>query len=138
MTQLTGRASGLFESTFERDLRAIDRVGAAAVLKELEEGELGESFWAVTLPQRFDSSSVNNPQFRTFMASQVKAQATAFLSKHALVSSMIEVQDDIHHLVPKDYLRKKRGQRQARLQPGGQLRLCRNCGKYSNRQPHAL
>lgn len=106
MTQLTSRASGSFESTFERDLRAIDRVGPVAALKELEEGELGESFWTVTLPQRFDSSSVSNPQFRAFMASQVKAQATAFLSKHALVSSMIEVQGDIHHLVPKDYLRK--------------------------------
>lgn len=90
----------------QRDLGAIDRLGAANALKALEDSEMGESFRTVTIPQRLDSSSVANPQFRTFMASQVKSQATAFLSKHSLVSTMIEIQGDIHYLVPKDYLRK--------------------------------
>ncbi|WP_236684230.1 GmrSD restriction endonuclease domain-containing protein [Corynebacterium epidermidicanis] len=105
MIALTGRSSGSFETAFERDLRGVDSVGAEATLKEIEEAELGESFWEVGLPQRLASSSIGNPQFRTFLASQVKSKARAFLSKHAEVSSMIETQGDIHHMVPKEYLR---------------------------------
>lgn len=106
MIALTGRSSGSFETAFERDLRGVDSIGAAATLKEIEDAELGESFWEVGLPQRLASSSIGNPQFRTFLASQVKSKARAFLSKHAEVSAMIETQGDIHHMVPKEYLRK--------------------------------
>lgn len=105
MITLTGRSSGSFETIFERDLRSIDRIGAAATLKEIEDAELGESFWEVGLSQRLASSSISNPQFRAFLASQVKPKARAFLSKHAEVSAMIETQGDIHHMVPKEYLR---------------------------------
>lgn len=106
MMLLTGRASGSFETGFERDLSRIARHGAKAALQEIEQSELTDAFWDFGLPQRLESSSINNPQFRSFLASQVKAQAQAFLSKHSSVHDMIEIQGDIHHLVPKDYLRK--------------------------------
>lgn len=106
MSVLTARASGSFETTFERDLARISRSGASSVLEEIEQSELSDTFWKVGLPQRFDSSSVNNPQFRAFLAAQVQQGHKGFLSKHATVQSMIETQGDIHHLVPKDYLRK--------------------------------
>lgn len=106
MMLLTGRASGSFETGFERDLSRIARHGAKDTLQEIEQSELTDAFWDFGLPQRLESSSINNPQFRSFLASQVKAKAQAFLSKHSSVHDMIETQGDIHHLVPKNYLRK--------------------------------
>lgn len=106
MMLLTGRASGSFESGFERDLARIARHGAKGALQEIEQSDLTDAFWDFGLPQRLETSSINNPQFRSFLAAQVKAKAQAFLSKHFSVHDMIEIQGDIHHLVPKDYLRK--------------------------------
>ncbi|QNE89018.1 DUF262 domain-containing protein [Corynebacterium incognita] len=103
---LTGRASASFETTFESDLSRVKRIGAEAALREIESAELSDAFWNVGLPQRLNSSAVNNSQFRVFQASQVKQRAHGFLSKHITVQSMIEQSGDIHHLVPKDYLRK--------------------------------
>jgi len=106
MTVLTGRASGSFESTFEQDLRRIDRYGAVRVLEEIEQSELSESFWMAGLPQRLNSSSINNPQYRAYLAARVHSRGRGFLSKHLTVQAMLEQQGDVHHLVPKDYLRK--------------------------------
>jgi hypothetical protein len=40
------------------------------------------------------------------LAAQVKANDKGFLSKDVLVSNLIELRGDIHHLFPKDYLKK--------------------------------
>ena len=106
MAFLTGRASGSFETAFERDLDRIDRQGAAKTLAEIEESELTDAFWQFSLPSRLVSSSTGNPPYLTFIASQIKTQARGFLSRHILVQSLVELQGDVHHLVPKDYLRK--------------------------------
>lgn len=106
MAFLTGRASGSFETAFERDLDRIDRQGAAKTLAEIEESELTDAFWQFSLPSRLVSSSTGNPPYLTFLASQIKTQARGFLSRHILVQSLVELQGDVHHLVPKDYLRK--------------------------------
>ena len=50
MAFLTGRASGSFETAFERDLDRIDRQGAAKTLAEIEESELTDAFWQFSLP----------------------------------------------------------------------------------------
>ena len=105
MMMLTGRSSGSFETVFESDLERISRRGAAAVLQEIEDAELSDSFWTHGLPQALTSSSINNPQFRTFLAAQVKQGARGFLSLHTSVQAMVEGRGDIHHLVPKEYLR---------------------------------
>lgn len=105
LIMLTGRSSGSFETTFDSDLQRIKRRGAARVLEELEASELSDSFWTHGLPQQLVTSNVNNPQFRTFLAAQVKAGAHGFLSAHTLVKDMIELRGDIHHLVPKEYLK---------------------------------
>lgn len=106
MAFLTGRASGSFETAFERDLDRIDRQGATKTLAEIEESELTDAFWQFSLPSRLVSSSTGNPPYLTFIASQIKTQARGFLSRHILVQSLVELQGDVHHLVPKDYLRK--------------------------------
>lgn len=106
MVLLTGRASGSFETEFERDLDRIDRLGAAKALEDIEQTELTDAFWDISLPRRLESSSVSNPQYLAFLASQIKSQARGFLSRHITIQSLVETLGDVHHLVPKDYLRK--------------------------------
>lgn len=106
MSMLTGRHSGSFESTWEQDIRRIDSLGAAAYLKQIEESALSDSFWTVALPRDLDTTSTASPYFQTYLAAQVAARARGFLSKSITVASMHEHSGDIHHIVPKDYLRK--------------------------------
>ena len=48
----------------------------------------------------------SSPYFHVFLASQVKANDRGFLSKDVLVGDLISLRGDIHHLFPKDYLKK--------------------------------
>ena len=43
MSMLTGRHSGSFESTWEKDIRRIGTLGAASYLKQIEESELTDA-----------------------------------------------------------------------------------------------
>ncbi|MCR4511754.1 DUF262 domain-containing protein [Aeromicrobium sp. 50.2.37] len=106
MSLLTNRHSGSFESQFDQDLRRIREVGAADYLKQVEASELSESFWTVTLPTNLNTSSTASPYFQVFLASQVSANARGFLSRSIRVGTMLETMGDIHHILPRDYLRK--------------------------------
>jgi hypothetical protein len=103
---LTGRYSGSPESTFDFDIKQISSKPFNEILKEREEAELSEAFWNASLPQSLDTSVASSPYFHVFLASQVKANDKGFLSKDVLVSDLILIQGDIHHLFPKDYLKK--------------------------------
>lgn len=105
MSMLTGRHSGSFESTWEQDIRRIGVQGAAAYLKQIEESELTDGFWNVALPAALETTSTASPFFQTFLASQVKAGARGFLSKSITVAAMHQQSGDLHHIVPKDYLK---------------------------------
>ena len=104
MSLLTGRAVGSFESTWETDLRRISEHGAAGYLRVIEESELGEGFWNVTLPQELISPSKRSPAFQTYLAARVNTGGRGFLSKSVSVSHMIEGHGDLHHVVPKNHL----------------------------------
>jgi len=106
LSTLTGRHSGSFESTWEQDIRRIGTQGAAAYLKQLEEAELSDAFWSVTLPAALETTSTASPYFQTFLAAQVVSGARGFLSKGITVAAMLQQRGDIHHIVPKDYLQK--------------------------------
>lgn len=106
MSMLTSRHSGSFESTWEQDIRRIGEQGAANYLKQIEESELSDAFWAVTLPAALDTTSTVSPFFQTFLAAQVTTGARGFLSKGVTVAAMHQQSGDIHHIVPKDYLAK--------------------------------
>jgi hypothetical protein len=103
---LTGRYSGSPESAFDYDIKQISSKPIAEILKEREEAELSEAFWNASLPQSLDSSVANSPYFLVFLAAQSKSNDKGFLSKEILVSDLILEHGDIHHLFPKDYLRK--------------------------------
>lgn len=103
---LTGRHSGSFESTWEQDIRRIGEQGAANYLKQAEESELSDAFWAVTLPAALETTSTVSPFFQTFLAAQVANNSRGFLSKAITVAAMTQQSGDIHHIVPKDYLQR--------------------------------
>lgn len=103
---LTGRYSGSPESAFDFDIKQIAQKPIDEYLKEKEEGELSEAFWNAELPQSMGTSVASSPYFHVFLAAQVKANDKGFLSRDVFVGDLISLRGDIHHLFPKDYLKK--------------------------------
>lgn len=103
---LTSRYSGSPESTFDFDIKQISHKSFDEILREREAAELSDAFWNASLPQSLDTSVASSPYFHVFLASQVKANDKGFLSKDVLISDLISLRGDIHHLFPKDYLKK--------------------------------
>jgi hypothetical protein len=103
---LTGRYSGSPESMFDFDIKQISHKSMSEYLKEKEDAELSDAFWNASLPRSLDTSVASSPYFHIYLASQVKANDKGFLSKDVLVSDLILLRGDIHHLFPKDYLKR--------------------------------
>ena len=103
---LTGRYSGSPESAFDYDIKQISGRPFEEILKEREEAELSDAYWNASLPLSLDTSVASSPYFLIFLASQVKTNDKGFLSKDILVRDLIEQRGDIHHLFPRDYLKK--------------------------------
>jgi len=106
LTILTGRSTGSFESQFDFDIKQIASRDFGEYLLEVEAAELGEAFWNAALPMNLNTASSNSPYWHAFLAAQVKAGNKGFLSKDIRVEDMIEHRGDIHHIFPKDYLKK--------------------------------
>lgn len=106
MSILTERSSGSFESRFESDIKAIATRDFSDVLATVEAGSLSAAFWDVALVESLGKSSTNSPIFWAFIASQIKAGDTGFLSRDIRVSDLVQLRGDIHHIFPKDYLKK--------------------------------
>jgi len=109
LSLLIGRYSGQVETRFEQDIRGIDEGGFGAHLQAVEDAELSDAFWNVGLVQALNTSNSNHPAFKTFLASQVKDNSRGFLSKDITVRSMLEHRGDVHHIFPRDYLKKQFG-----------------------------
>lgn len=104
---LTGRYSGSPESMFDLDIRQIDSKPFSEYLREKEEAELSEAFWSASLVQSLNSSVSSSPYFNAYLASQVKASDRGFLSKGISVGDLITFRGDIHHIFPRNYLKKR-------------------------------
>lgn len=103
---LTGRYSGSAESQFDLDIRNISAKDFKKHLKDVESAELSVAFWNASLVQSLDTSAASSPYFNVFLAAQVKANDKGFLSRDITVNSLIAHKGDIHHIFPKDYLKK--------------------------------
>lgn len=106
MSVLTGRYSGQIESTFDSDIRRIKEQGFDAYSSAVEQAELSNAFWNSLLPQLMNTSSIGSPYFRVFQAAQVKMKDKGFLSRDIMAQDLIEIKSDVHHLFPKNYLKK--------------------------------
>lgn len=104
---LTGRYSGSPESMFDYDIRQIHAQGFSAYAQSLYAGELSDAFWNASLPQEMDTSVASSPYFLVFQAAQIKMGDKGFLSKDLSVRELVEVKSDVHHLFPKNYLKKQ-------------------------------
>lgn len=112
MSVLTGRYSGSPESTMDTDIRQIHIQGIHAYAEGLIRGEMSDAFWTTSLPQELDTSSSNSPAFRVFLAAQVKLNDRGFLSRDITARELVEIKCDVHHIFPRDFLKKnglKRG-----------------------------
>lgn len=105
-TIITSRYTSSAETAMDADIRAIAKKGAEVVLREIEDSQLSDNFWNVSLVQELDKASIRNPLLSTFWAAQIKAKDKGFLSTDITVADMIEQRGDIHHIFPTDYLKK--------------------------------
>ena len=106
LSTLTGRYIGSPESQMDRDLRAIAAKGFKAFLSDNESAMLSDAFWDVRLVQNLETSSTNSPYFNTFLAAQIFAGDRSLLSNSSKVSDLITVAGDVHHIFPREYLKK--------------------------------
>jgi len=106
-TVLTGRYSGSPESMLDLDIRQIQTYGFHAYSSNLYAGELSDAFWTVRLPKEMDTSVAYSQYFRVFLAAQIKLEDKGFLSSDISIRELIEVKSDVHHLFPKDFLKKE-------------------------------
>lgn len=103
---LTQRATGSFESQFDYDIKQIGARDFGEYLEATEAAELSDAFWSASLPQSLESAISTSPFFQVYLAAQVKARDKGFLSKDILVADLILHRGDIHHLFPRNYLKK--------------------------------
>lgn len=125
MSLLTGRYSSQPETMFDYDIRQIYAQGIASYAQTLIQGELSSAFWETSLPQSMDTSVASSPYFRVFEAAQIKTNDLGFLSRDITVRELIEVKSDVHHVFPREYLKRNglsRGEYKRRIQSDCQLR----------------
>jgi len=104
-TTLTSRYISSPETKWGQDLKAISEKGFLNYRAELEESELSDTFWDIQLVSRLETSSSTSPYFNTFIAAQVWNADRSLLSASSKVSDLIGA-GDVHHIFPKDYLKK--------------------------------
>ncbi len=106
MSVLTGWYSGSAESAIDFDIRQIDKNGIQAYAEATANAQLSDTFWDAGLPQQMDTSSASSPYFHVYRAAQVKANDKGFLSRDISVRELIEYKSDVHHVFPRDLLKK--------------------------------
>jgi len=106
LATLTGRYSGQTETRIDTDIRRMSELGEEAYVETVAEAELSEAFWSNLLPQQMNTSSANSPYMHVFKAAQVKLGDKGFLSRDITVQDLVLNRSDIHHIFPKNYLKK--------------------------------
>ncbi|MGH9931673.1 MAG: GmrSD restriction endonuclease domain-containing protein [Pyrinomonadaceae bacterium] len=106
LSVLTGRYSSSPESQFDSDIRQIAGGNIESFLSGQEQAELSPAYWEVGLLQDLETSQSNSPQFWAWVAAQVKTGAKGFLSRDIRVEDLVSLLGDIHHIFPKDALKK--------------------------------
>ena len=107
MSILRGRYSGSPETAFDVDIRQIDARGLGDYADSVIENELPATFWIGMLPQLMDTSSAQSPYFLAYKAAQVKLGDKGFLSRDITVSDLMLNRSDVHHVYPRNHLKKQ-------------------------------
>jgi hypothetical protein len=107
MTVLRGRYTGAPETAFDSDIRQMDSHGMVAHADAVIAAELPDSYWEMLLPQEMETSSTVSPAFLVYQAAQVKLGDLGFLSRDITVRDLKLNQSDVHHVYPRNHLKKK-------------------------------
>ena len=107
MSILRGRYTGSPETAFDFDIRQVETRGLMAYAESVIETELPESFWTGMLPQLMDTSSGQSPYFLAYKAAQVKFGDKGFLSRDITVLDLLMNRSDVHHVYPRNHLKKQ-------------------------------
>ena len=106
MSTLTSRYIGSPETQMDFDIKRIQEKGFITFFQEVEEANLSETFWTVRLVQSLETPVINSPFFNVFLAAQIYAGDNALFSNGTKVGYLITLMGDVHHIFPKQYLRK--------------------------------
>lgn len=107
MSILTGRYSGSSESVMDRDIRRLDEMGFLAFYDEIVRANLSDAFWEAALPQSLVTTSTRTGAWLVYIASQIKSADNTLFTNGVKVADVVANIGDIHHIFPKDYLRKQ-------------------------------
>jgi hypothetical protein len=107
MSILSGRYTGSPETAFDVDIRQIEVRGLLAYADSVIENELPPSFWTGMLPQLMDTSSGQSPYLLAYKAAQVKLKDKGFLSRDITVHDLLMNRVDVHHVFPRNHLKKQ-------------------------------
>lgn len=125
MSLLRGRYSGNPESTFDFDIRQVESRGLVDYCTTVIAAEMTDSFWHSLLPQLMDTASAQSPYFKVFLAAQVKLGDRGFLSRDITVRDLLLNRTDVHHIYPRNYL-KKNGLSRSRYNQIANFVLCQS------------
>lgn len=106
LSTLTGRYVGSPESVMSRDIRLINEKGFLSFFNEIESSVLSDTFWSISLPQNLETTSTNSPAFNTFLAAQINLNCNSLFMHGTMISDLINISGDVHHIFPKAYLKK--------------------------------
>lgn len=107
MSVLTGRYSGSSESVMDRDIRRISEQGFLSFYEEVAQAQLSDTFWEVNLPQALNTTSTRTGAWLVYLASQVRSANNTLFTNGVKVSDVVATIGDIHHIFPKNYLKKE-------------------------------
>lgn len=105
LSTLTGRYVGSPESVMSRDIRLINERGFLSFFNEIESSVLSDTFWDISLPQNLETTSTNSPAFNTFLAAQINRNCNSLFMHGTMISDLINISGDVHHIFPKAYLK---------------------------------
>jgi hypothetical protein len=106
MSILRGRYTGSPETQFDVDMRQIEANGLRTYVDAVISAELSVNYWQDLLPQQMDTSSSISPFFTAFKAAQAKLGDTGFLSRDIKVLDLLLNRTDVHHIYPRNHLKK--------------------------------
>lgn len=106
-SMLTGRYARNTETSFDQDIRQLDRHGLHRHIDAVIAAEMSENFWSVLLPQQLETSSPISPYFLVYQAAQVELQDKGFLSRDIAVLDLILNHCDVYHVYPRNMLKKQ-------------------------------
>jgi hypothetical protein len=106
LSVLTSRYSASPESQFDFDIKRIAE-NPESYINDVIEAELSDAFWNLALPQQMNTSVASSPSFNVFLAAQVKMNDRGFLSKDITLRDLILLKGDVHHISPREYLKKQ-------------------------------